>query len=133
MLDCMPSQKEPKTPFGARLIAMRRAKGMTQVQLALAAETTQRAISFYEAGGGNPTADSVARLAKALGATTDELLGLTQSHDQTTAPATPDERRLWRRFRHLLALPEKDRRAVLRMLDTMTKAQQAAKGKNSAA
>jgi len=133
MLDCMPSQKEPKTPFGARLIAKRREKGMTQVQLAQAAETTQRAISFYEAGGGNPTADSVARLAKALCATTDELLGLTQANDQATAPTTPDERRLWRRFRQLVTLPEKDRRAVLRMLDTMTKLRYATKGKNSAA
>jgi len=58
--------------------------------------------------------------------------GLTEATDQTT-PQSGDERRLWRRFRQLITLPEKDRRAVMRMLDTMTKAQQTTKGKNSAA
>jgi len=123
MIARMPSQKEPKTVFGARLIAARRAKGLTQVQLAEAAGTTQRAISFYEATGGNPSAEAVVRLAKALDTTADDLLGLSEANDPAAAPATPDERRLWRRFRQLLNLPEKDRRAVLRMLDSLTKHQ----------
>ena len=120
MLALMPSQKEPRTPFGARLIAARRTKGLTQTQLADAIGTTQRGISYYEATGGNPSADVVARLTKALGVTADELLGLTEPIEQPEA-ATPDERRLWRRFRLLLTLPEKDRRAVMRMLDSLAK------------
>ena len=122
MLHLMPSQKTPKTPFGARLINARRAKGMTQIQLAKATGTTQRAISYYEATGGNPSSEAVAKLAQALGTSTDQLLGLVELHEPGVEPTTPDEKRLWRRFRQLLALPEKDRRAVMRMLDSLTKA-----------
>ena len=81
-----------------------------------------RAISYYEAEGGNPAPDIVAKMATALGTTADVLLGLATEAADQPEPATVDERRLWRRFRQLLTLPEKDRRAVLRMLDTMTKA-----------
>lgn len=125
MLRLMPRQKESPSAFGARLIAARRARNMTQVQLAHAIGSTQRAISYYEAEGGNPAPDIVARMATALGTTADVLLGLAVEAADQPEPATVDERRLWRRFRQLLTLPEKDRRAVLRMLDTMTKARAA--------
>jgi len=117
----MPRQKEPKTLFGARLIALRRARGLTQTQLADAIGGTQRAISYYEATGGNPDIPIVAKLAKALGVTADELLG-TDQEALSEAGMDTLERRTWKRFRQLMALPEKDRRAVLRMLDSMTKA-----------
>jgi transcriptional regulator with XRE-family HTH domain len=123
MLARMPNQKEPTTVFGTRLLAARRARGLTQTQLADAIGGTQKAISYYEATGGNPSADVVTKLAKALDTTADDLLGLSEPHDTSSEPATPDEKRLWRRFRQLLALPEKDRRAVMRMLDSLTKAQ----------
>ena len=120
MLTMMPNQKEPTTVFGTRLLAARRSRGMTQTQLAEAIGSTQKAISYYEATGGNPSGDVITRIAKALGTTADDLLGLTETNDQP-APATTDERRLWRRFRLLLTLPEKDRRAVMRMLDSLAK------------
>jgi len=116
----MPNQKEPTTVFGTRLLAARRARGLTQTQLADVIGSTQKAISYYEATSGNPSGDVITRIAKALGTTADDLLGLTETNDHP-APATTDERRLWRRFRQLLALPEKDRRAVMRMLDSLAK------------
>ena len=121
MINAMPRQKEPKTVFGARLIAARRARGMTQIQLAEAIHSTQRAISYYEAEGGNPDLDIVTQLAQALGTTTDDLLGVSPANVHLPEPETVDERRLWRRFRQLVHLPEKDRRAVLRMLDSLAK------------
>ena len=121
MLTGMPQQKESPSIFGARLIAARRARGVTQTQLAVAIGSTQRAISYYEAEGGNPPMEVAAKLAKALGTTADDLLGIAEP-DDTAAPESTDERRLWRRFRQLLNLPEKDRRAVLRMLDSLAKA-----------
>ena len=62
-----------------------------------------------------------AKIAKALGTTADDLLGLIDTAE-TPAPGTTDERRTWKRFRQLMTLPEKDRRAVLRMLDSLAKA-----------
>ena len=43
-----------KDSFGQRLIAIRKERDMTQVQLAKAAQVTQRAISYYETDGGSP-------------------------------------------------------------------------------
>jgi transcriptional regulator with XRE-family HTH domain len=123
MLIRMPRQKESPSVFGTRMIAARKARGITQTQLAHAIGSTQRAISYYEAEGGNPPMEVAAKIAKALGTTADDLLGLLDTAENH-APETTDERRLWRRFRQLLSLPEKDRRAVLRMLDSLTKVQQ---------
>lgn len=126
----MPNPKEPSTVFGARLVAARRARAMTQTQLAEKVGTTQKSISYYEAAGGQPTGELVSKLAQVLGTTSDYLLGLSDSASDSVEPSrsqSGDERRLWRRFRQLVNLPEKDRRAVLRMLDTMAKAQELAK------
>ena len=120
MLYGMPRQKDSPSVFCTRLIAARRVRGMTQTQLADAIGSSQRAISYYEAEGGNPPMEVAARIAKALNTTADDLLGLAETSEQSEA-ATPDERRLWRRFRQLLTLPEKDRRAVMRMLDSLAK------------
>ena len=123
MLTDMSRQKESPSVFGTRLIAARRVRNMTQTQLANAIGSTQRAISYYEAEGGNPPMEVAAKIAKALGTTADDLLGLLDTAE-TPTPETTDERRVWRRFRQLMSLPEKDRRAVLRMLDSLTKVQQ---------
>jgi transcriptional regulator with XRE-family HTH domain len=122
MLDPMPAQKPPMTVFGARLIAARKARGMTQSQLADAIGTVQQTISLYESTGGNPTADILTKLAKQLDTTVDTLLGI--SEPPAALANTTEEQRIWRRFRQLLTLPERDRRAVLRMLDSLTKSQQ---------
>ena len=44
----MPAKKEPQTAFGKRLFTLRKARGLTQSQLADALGTTQRVISYYE-------------------------------------------------------------------------------------
>ena len=120
MLRLMPSQKQSPSVFGSRLIAARRSRGITQVQLAQSLGMTHAAISYYEAEGGNPPLDVVVKLATALNTSADDLLGITKPIDGVPVEST-DERRLWRRFRQLLTLPEKDRRAVLRMLDSLAK------------
>ncbi len=74
--DEMPRKKYGETTFGGRLQNIRKARGLTQVQLAEAAETTQRAVSYYETEAGFPPAPAVISLARALNVTTDELLGL---------------------------------------------------------
>src|SRR5208283_720066 len=73
----MPRKKyADSSSFGERMQAIRKARGLTQVQLAEAAGTTQRAISYYETEAGFPPSPAVIDLARALKVTTDELLGL---------------------------------------------------------
>ena len=95
--DAMPRKRYGETSFGERLQAIRKARGLTQVQLAEAAGTTQRAISYYETEAGFPPAPAVIDLAGALRISTDELLGVKapkveRIHDDSEA------RRTWKRF-----------------------------------
>ncbi len=119
--DAMPRTKYGETSFGERLQNIRKARGLTQVQLAEAAATTQRAVSYYETEAGFPPAPAVVSLAKALKVTTDELLGLKPSK---TAAAEEDSeaRRPWKRFQMISTLPERDQKAVIRLINSLAAA-----------
>jgi transcriptional regulator with XRE-family HTH domain len=53
--------------FGAVLLRLRRAAGMSAYELAKRSGLTRQAISFLETGDREPTWDTVQRVAKALG------------------------------------------------------------------
>jgi transcriptional regulator with XRE-family HTH domain len=114
----MPRRKKEDSSFGPRLTAIRRARGLTQVELAKAAGSTQRAISYYENDDGVPPASVVIALAKVLGVSTDELLGVKPPKLQP-AQDDPETRRLWKRFQMVARLPEKDQRAVIRLIHSL--------------
>jgi transcriptional regulator with XRE-family HTH domain len=114
----MPRRKKEDSSFGPRLSAIRKARGLTQVQLAQATGSTQRAISYYENDDGIPPASAVIALAKALKVSTDELLGLKPPKIER-ANDTAEARRLWKRFQMMAELPEKDQRAVIRLINSL--------------
>ena len=122
----MPAKKTPKTSFGQHLYAIRTARGLTQVDLAKALGTTQRAISYYENDAECPPGSVLVALARVLRVTADELLGI-------KAPKLDNEdlgkRKLWRRFKRMTALPERDQRAVIRLINSLA----ASKGQAHAA
>jgi len=118
MTDAMPRRKYGETSFGERLTSIRKARGLTQVQLAEVAGTTQRAISYYETEAGFPPAPAVIDLAKALQVSTDELLGIKPPKVERI-DSDPETRRLWRRFQQIAALPEKDQKAVIRLINSL--------------
>lgn len=91
---------------------------MTQVDLAKAAGSTQRAISYYENDDGIPPASAVIALAKVLKVSADELLGLKPPKIERAGDG-PETRRLWKRFQMMAALPEKDQRAVIRLISSL--------------
>ena len=66
LADTMPAQKQPASAFGARLIALRKAAGLTQVQLAAAVDISQSTLSYQEAEAGPPSGELLLRLATAL-------------------------------------------------------------------
>jgi transcriptional regulator with XRE-family HTH domain len=120
----MPREKQENLAFGPRLAAFRKARGLTQIQLAEAAETTQRAISYYETDTGFPPAAALIALAKALHVTTDELLGIKPPKVERV-DADSETRRLWKRFQQVTALPEKDQRAVIRLINSLVSGHEA--------
>jgi transcriptional regulator with XRE-family HTH domain len=64
---------------GERLYRLRLVRGLTQMQLAEAIGSSQRALSRYETVAEFPPAGVVIQLAKALHVSADELLGLRSS------------------------------------------------------
>lgn len=117
ILPTVPRKKQEPSEFGARLAAIRKQRGMTQVELAQAIGSTQRAISYYEGFHGYPPAMAVASLAEALGVTTDELLGLKRRAKKTNEEReAPEARRLWKKVRRVLELPANDRKQIIRMI-----------------
>lgn len=70
----MGSQVESAALAG-RLIALRRAAGLTQEDVAMQLGIGRSAYAYYETGGSLPTLDSLSRLATVFGVTTDYLLG----------------------------------------------------------
>ncbi len=113
----MPAKKPPKTSFGERLFALRTERGFTQVDLAKALGTTQRVISYYETKGELPTPDILVALVRILGVTADELLGIKPA--KLGPDNSPKQRRLWKRFQRMESLPERDQRAVIRLINSL--------------
>ncbi|HVT05229.1 MAG TPA: helix-turn-helix transcriptional regulator [Thermoanaerobaculia bacterium] len=119
ILDEMARQKAGDEAFGKRLAAIRRTRGMTQIDLAEAAGTTQRAVSYYENAFGFPPAPVLVALAKALAVTTDELLGVKRAPRPDARTEDPETRRLWKKFQLVSTLPDKDQRAVIRLINSL--------------
>jgi len=119
--DAMPRKKYGETSFGERLQIIRKARGLTQVQLAEAAETTQRAVSYYETEAGFPPAPAVIALARALKITTDELLGVKPPRVERVKE-DPEARRQWKKFQMISTLPERDQKAVARLINSLVAA-----------
>lgn len=66
--------EQPKVNLAANTIRLRRARNMTQADLARAVGVRQPRIAEIERGDANPQLETVARLAHALGVSADELL-----------------------------------------------------------
>jgi transcriptional regulator with XRE-family HTH domain len=125
LVDVMPAKKHPETEFGRRLVAVRQARGLTQVQLAEATGTTQRVVSRLETVAEYPTVPVLLEFCRALKVSADELLGLKPPPKVEPPRQPPEEKRLWRHLRVVAQLPERDQRAVLRFIDTAQRATKA--------
>jgi transcriptional regulator with XRE-family HTH domain len=119
----MPAKKEPHTAFGKRLFALRKTRGLTQVQLAEALGTTQRVISYYETEAELPPSTVIIPLARVLEVSTDELLGLKPT--EPNGNSSVQKQRLWKRFQKMEVLPTKDQRAVIRLINSLAGSAQA--------
>ncbi len=107
--------------FGSRLARVRKERGFTQVELAAKVGMIQAVISDYERDKLRPYADVVARLASALGVSTDELLGVKAAKKNGTI----GNRRFLRRIQMMDQLPKRDQDALLRTIDAFLAARKA--------
>ena len=98
--------------IGKRLKELRIAKGKSQTEIARELGINQSLISEYEQGSVRLHAPLVAGLAKSLGVSADEILGLKQRRN-----GGPRDRRFTRRLREIEQLHPSQQQAVLKLLD----------------
>jgi transcriptional regulator with XRE-family HTH domain len=109
--------------IGARLRAIRKARGMTQAQLAKALGTQQTAVSQVEIGNRGLTVQQVVKLAKAMKVSTDAILSPSNG---ASDDALPNDRRLIRRLRQIEKLPKAEKQALIKTIDAFLKSAQVA-------
>lgn len=115
--------------IGLRIKRLRQDQQLTQVALAARLELTQSNLSAIERGIRGVTVNQVVRIAKALGASTDEILF---GENVPTPRKSLRHRRLMQRLQLVEHLPDSDRRVLLTILDGMLKTHEARKTKRQA-
>ena len=73
--------------------------------------------SHYETAAELPPSTSIVALARVPEVSADELLGLKAA--AKTREENPHMGRLWKRFQRMESLPERDQRAVLRLINSL--------------
>ena len=114
----MPYQRGTTTQEGTGAIAerlrkLRKARGMTQLEMAEKLGVVQSIFSSYENGKIRLHGELIIELAKILCVTTDELLGV--NGEEVKMP--PQRRRFLSRLEKLEKLPERDQEALVRTID----------------
>lgn len=116
----MPSKKSNQgSDFGQRMAELRKAAGYTQVELAKELGISQRMISHYEGRAEHPPTGVLPALAKALGVTTDELLGVAP-----VKKARKSDTCLERRLQQIQKLAPRPRKQIMQLIDTFIEAEQ---------
>jgi transcriptional regulator with XRE-family HTH domain len=121
MVAKIPPSKGSKESLGQRLARLRKARGMTQVELAQQVGLSQPNISEYERDTFRPNSDTLLSLAQVLKVSADELLG----HRVSAKEVPRVSRKLMRRMEEIEKLPATDQRALLKTIDTFLKGAQA--------
>ena len=104
---------EIKEPFSERLTRIRKAAGLTQVELAQHLGISQRVVAYYENETSYPPTHLLPALAKVLGVTTDQLLGV-----EKVKEVKRRDTRLRKRIEDVEKLPDDKRKQIVQYLDT---------------
>jgi len=102
--------------MGQRIATLRKARGLTQVQLAEKIGVAQQTLAHYEAGRLRLLAGALPRLANYLGVAVEDLLG--SAPRRATGKRGPPSR-LLQQIEAVSALPRAQQRFVSQMLDSV--------------
>ena len=104
---------KPAPVFGTQLAALRKARALTQPQLAEALGLSVEMLTYYERRATNPSADFIAKAAAFFGVSADELLAIKTKTPRKPGP-TPQIAQLTER---LSKLPRAQQKMVTAMLE----------------
>ena len=108
-------QKGPRPKQGARLLALRRAAGLTQPDLASLLGVAHANVAFWEWAEKPPRGDVLPKMAEAFGVTVDEILGVPPLGRQRSGPVGKLERVLL----DARSLPKRDQDLVVKFVATL--------------
>jgi transcriptional regulator with XRE-family HTH domain len=101
----------PRPKQGARLLALRKAAGLTQTELARFLEVPQPNITFWEWSDKPPRSDVLPKMAEALGVGVEDLLFESRAETLAKRPGPVGE--VQRAFEEVRSLPRKQQRKVV--------------------
>jgi len=101
--------------LGARIAALRKDQGMTQVQLAELLGLTQQMVASYEVGRRRVPVSLLAQIAETLTVSLEELIGKKDVQPAKRGPAP----KLQQQIERIQRLPRSKQRFVIEMLDTV--------------
>jgi transcriptional regulator with XRE-family HTH domain len=101
--------------LGARIAALRKDQGLTQVQLAEALGLTQQMIASYEVGRRRVPVSLLPQVAATLAVSLEELIGKKDVQPAKRGPAP----KLQQQIERIQKLPRSQQRFVMQMLDTV--------------
>jgi transcriptional regulator with XRE-family HTH domain len=100
--------------LGLRIAEARKAAGLTQTQLAEQLGIAQQTLAHYEAGRLRVAVALLSPLARALGVSTEELIG-----EQTPPGKRGPVPKLQQQMERIQRLPKSQQRFVMQMIDTV--------------
>jgi len=106
--------------FGERLARLRKAAGYSLRELAAEIGISHAMVVYYEKHSEHPPAHLLPQLARVLGVSADQLLGLEKEKRNGRARDT----KLWRRFSQLEKLPPPERKPIIQVMDAFLKSKQ---------
>lgn len=107
--------------FGERMAALRKAQGVTQVQLAETLGVSQQAITAYESGQRRVPISLLPALAEALGTTIEGVIGVDAKRSPAKRGPQP---KIAQQLQPIQALPAAEQRAIVKVLDSVLAAHQ---------
>ena len=107
-----------------RLAQLRKAQGLTQVQLADLLAVSQQAITAYESGQRRVPISALPQLARTLHVTVEDLIGVPAPRGAGKRGPAP---KLQQQLERVSALPKAQQRFVMQMLDTVLQQQEPAR------
>jgi len=108
-------EREFFVALGARIAQLRKDSHITQVQLAETLGISQSTVNAYELGHRRVPVSTLARLARTLGVSVEELIGEEPSTTRKRGP----EPKLQQHLERISALPKPRQRAVMDVIEAM--------------
>lgn len=108
--------------LGARIAELRKAQGITQIQMAEALGVSQQTVNSYEVARRRVPVSALPILARLFHVTTDELLG--EERGKQTGSKRGPMPKLQRQIEQVARLPRTKQKFVSEMLDTVIQQQQ---------